>query len=118
MLYGKGGVAWEHSTDSIQNLSDWGTPGFFCAVGGAFAACNPSGTDTAIGWTAGVGVTWAFANYWSAGIEYDHYGFGRHTVSLTDTNVAFGSPSAPITVGQQIDVVKLMLDYHFTWIAR
>jgi outer membrane immunogenic protein len=118
MLYGKGGVAWEHSKDSIQNTGGWGTPGALCFNGAAFTGCNPSGTDTHAGWTVGLGLAWAFANNWSAGIEYDHYGFGNHSVSLTSANVISGSPSAPITVNQRIDAVKLTLDYHFNWLAH
>jgi outer membrane immunogenic protein len=119
MLYGKGGVAWEHSRDSIQNLTAWGTPGSLCFSGAAFTACNPSGTDTQVGWTIGVGLTYAFANNWSAGIEYDHYGFGTHSLTLTDPNIpAISSgPSASIQVSQRIDAVKFILDYHFGWLA-
>lgn len=120
MLYGKGGIAWEHSRGSIQNLTGWGTPGSLCFAGAAFAACNPSGTDTSAGWTVGVGLTWAFASNWSAGIEYDHYGFGSHNVALTASNVPaiLSSPFAPITVSQRIDAVKFTLDYHFSWLGR
>lgn len=118
MLYGKGGAAWEHSRDSIGPLFGWGTPGSICFAGAGFVGCNPSGTDTEAGWTVGVGLTWAFANNWSAGIEYDHYGFGSHSVTLTDPNVGVGNPSAPITVSQRIDAVKLTVDYHFNWFAR
>ena len=120
MLYGKGGIAWEHSRGSIQNLTGWGTPGSLCFAGAAFAACNPSGTDTSAGWTVGVGLTWAFASNWSAGIEYDHYGFGSHSVALTASNVPaiLSSPFAPITGNQRIDAVKFTLDYHFSWLGR
>jgi outer membrane immunogenic protein len=117
MLYGKGGVAWEHSRDSIQSLFGWGTPGSIC-FSGVFVACNPSGTDTSPGWTVGVGLTYAFTDNWSAGIEYDHYGFGSHSVTLSDPNVAFGGQSAPITVSQRIDAVKLTLDYRFNLFGR
>lgn len=122
MLYGKGGAAWEHSNDSIQNIAGWGTPGSLCGTGTgaafAFVACNPSGTDTATGWTAGVGVAWMFAPNWSAGIEYDHYGFGSHSVTLTSPNILTGSAAAPITVSQRIDVVKVTLDYRFNLLGR
>jgi outer membrane immunogenic protein len=122
LLYGKGGVAWQHSRDSVGNLFAWGNPGFLCLNSNftAFLACNPSGTDTQAGWTVGLGLEWAFANNWSVGIEYDHYGFGSHSVTLTDTNVpaVLSGPSAPITVSQRIDAVKVILDYHFGWLAR
>jgi outer membrane immunogenic protein len=116
MLYGKGGAAWEHSTDSIQNLAVWGTHDAGLCYSGAYVACNPSGTETNAGWTVGVGLAWAFADNWSAGIEYDHYGFGSHTVTLSDFNPGYVL-SGPITVNQRIDAVKLTLDYRFTWLA-
>lgn len=121
MLYGKGGAAWEHSRDSIGPLFEWGAPTFgaFCAALVVGTACNASGTDTAIGWTVGVGIAWAFADNWSAGIEYDHYGFANHTVTLTAPAVGgFGPGSAPITVNQTIDAVKVTLDYRFGWFGR
>lgn len=124
LLYGKGGAAWEHSRDSLQNLVGWYSPPLatFCGTGAPFVACNPQGNDTHAGWILGVGFDWAFASNWSAGIEYDHYGFGSHNVTLTDRNgFTGGSPivlSAPITVSQHIDVVKATLDYHFNWFGR
>jgi outer membrane immunogenic protein len=125
LLYAKGGAAWEHSQDSIGNLVGWYSPPFatFCSSGAAFIACNPSGSDTHAGWTVGVGLSWAFADNWSAGIEYDHYDFGSHNVTLTDPNGTFGGPtpvalSAPITVNQRIDAVKVTLDYRFNLFGR
>lgn len=122
MLYGKGGVAWEHSRDSIGPNVVWGTT--FANACFAFTpgtACNATGTDTQAGWTAGVGITWAFADNWSAGIEYDHYGFASHTITLTAPAAGgggFGPGSAPITVNQNIDAVKVTLDYRFGWFGR
>jgi outer membrane immunogenic protein len=119
MLYGKGGVAWEHSRDTIQPLTVWGSSlAAFCFAAAAGTSCNASGTDTDTGWTVGVGLTWAFADNWSAGIEYDHYGFGNHSVTLTASGPLTGTGSAPITVNQNIEVVKATLDYHFNWFAR
>jgi outer membrane immunogenic protein len=119
MLYGKGGVAWEHSRDTIQPLTAWGnnlTAFCFALVRGT--SCNASGTDTDTGWTVGVGLAWAFADNWSAGIEYDHYGFGNHSVTLTASGPLTGTGSAAVTVNQNIDVVKATLDYRFNWFGR
>lgn len=121
MLYGKGGVAWEHSRDSIGPVVAWGTSlANSCFAFAAGTACNATGTDTEAGWTVGVGITWAFADNWSAGIEYDHYGFVNHSVTLTAPAVSggFGPGSAPITVNQNIDAVKVTLDYRFGWFGR
>lgn len=121
MLYGKGGVAWEHSRDSIAPLFAWGSSTSACSSVSAATPCVASGTDTDTGWTVGVGLTWAFADNWSAGIEYDHYGFGNHGVTLTAPPTAgcgCAGGSAPITVNQNIEVVKATLDYRFNWFGR
>ncbi len=118
MLYGKGGVAWEHSRDSIGPLTLFGNAAAFCFASTPGLSCNASGTDTDTGWTVGVGLAWAFADNWSAGIEYDHYGFGNHSVTLTASGPLTGTGSAPITVNQNIEVVKATLDYRFNWFAR
>jgi outer membrane immunogenic protein len=119
MLYGKGGVAWEHSRDTIQPLTVWGSSlAAFCFAAATGTTCNASGTDTDTGWTVGVGLAWAFADNWSAGIEYDHYGFGNHSVTLTASGPLTGTGSAPITVNQQFDAVKVTLDYRFSWLGR
>ncbi len=114
LVYGKGGAAWARNRYTIRNLVDWGTPGNFCATGAVgFADCNPTGAATTAGWTAGFGVSYALSGNWSAGIEYDHYGFGSATKLLTDPNVVTFNPAAPVVVSQQIDVVKFTLDYRF-----
>ena len=115
MLYGKGGAAWAHDTDNIQNLVFWGNPNkAFCVIG-TIVACNPSGSETRIGWTLGFGFEWAFAHDWSAGLEFDHYDFGTHSVTLTDLNgVPSGTAlSGPVNVTQRIETVKLSLNYRF-----
>jgi outer membrane immunogenic protein len=118
LVYGKGGLAWAHDRYSIQNAVAWGTPGSLCFANFIAIACNPSGSDTRNGWTLGLGVEWAFANNWSAGLEFDHYGFGTRTVSLTDPNVPTGSPSEPVNIKQRIEAVTLSLNYHFGWPGR
>ncbi len=112
LLYGKGGAAWVRNSYTLTGLTDWGTPANFCANAG-FVACNPTGKDTRAGWTAGFGAAYALSDAWSAGIEYDHYNFGSHTVMLTDPNASTASPAAPIIVSQRIDAIKFTLDYHF-----
>jgi outer membrane immunogenic protein len=118
MLYGKGGAAWAHNRYVITNLPDWGTPANFCAAGGGIIGCTPSGAHTSTGWTAGFGLAFAFSDAWSAGIEYDHYGFGSHTTLLADPNVVIESPLAPIAASQRIDTVEFTLDYHFGAVPR
>ena len=116
LVYTKGGVAWSHNTYGVQNHVGWGNPGFICISGATPIACNPTGTDTRTGVTVGVGGEWAFADHWAAGIEYDHYDFGRTNVILTDPNVflfAGVSQSAPISIKQTIETAKFTLSYRF-----
>ena len=75
LFYGKGGGAW--ARDRYQNNN----------AGIAFFGIPPNvftaRTDR-FGWTLGAGVEWAFADNWSAKVEYNHYDFGSKGVSLTD----------------------------------
>ena len=57
LLYGKGGGAWVGANN----------PGL--TVNGAPAAFTSSTTNGNFGWTAGVGVEWAFWGTWSARAE-------------------------------------------------
>ncbi len=116
LLYGKGGAAWSHDTYGVQNHLGWGNPGAICLSGPTPIACNPTGSSTRTGYTVGVGAEWAFAGNWSAGLEFDHYGFGSQSIILTDPNVAaFAgiSPSAPINIKQRIEAAKVTLSYRF-----
>jgi outer membrane immunogenic protein len=115
LFYGKGGGAWAHDKYSIQNAV--ALYGGACAVGAplVFVACNPTGSTDRFGWTAGVGVEWAFANNWTLLVEYDHYGFGNKGVALTDPNNT-NNPLFVLNVKQDIDVVKVGINYRF-WSA-
>jgi outer membrane immunogenic protein len=103
-------VGWAHDQYAITNAGSFA--GGFCLGTGpfGFGACNAAGSATRIGWVAGAGLEWAFANNWSTFIEYDHYGFGTK-------NVALAAPGAvgPAAYGvkQNIDVVKVGLNYRF-----
>jgi len=116
LLYGKGGAAWTHDQYSVQNTVVWGNPivnvcGFPVAV-----ACNPTGSETRAGWTLGLGLEWAFADNWSAGLEFDHYGFGTRSVTLIAAN-AVPPASGPVNVKQQIEAVKFIINYRFGWLG-
>jgi outer membrane immunogenic protein len=100
LLYGKAGGAWARDNYSIQNASC-----FFVSCG------NLTGSTDRVGWTAGVGLEWAFAQNWSAMVEYDHYGFGNK-------GVGFISPvttpqSLVFNIKQDVDVVKVGINYRF-----
>ncbi|HEY2137950.1 MAG TPA: outer membrane beta-barrel protein, partial [Xanthobacteraceae bacterium] len=123
MLYGKGGAAWSHDKYSIQNLAFFGNPNStFCANAAltTITACNPSGATTRLGWTLGLGLEWAFADNWSANVEFDHYDFGSRNVMLTDqTGVTFVPvlahvpASGPFSIKDRTEAVKVGVSYRF-----
>lgn len=112
LFYGKGGAASARDRYSLQNLDGLSQTDCFSGAGpGPPIACNPKASATRWGWTAGIGVEWAFANSWSTMIEYDHYGFGSKTVSFTDPNAP--GAVALLNVKQSFDVVKVGINYRF-----
>ena len=102
MFYGKGGLAWTNDKYSITGTFA-GTP--FDAEGlGAWRT----------GWTAGAGVEWAFADDWSARLEYDYYDFGTPVVNMIDTGNGF---TGPVAYRQSTQTVKLGVNFH-VWGAQ
>jgi outer membrane immunogenic protein len=114
MLYGKGGAAYAH--DSFAQTNSFGINNAFLGCvppGGGFVGCNTAANADQWGWTAGVGLEWAFAGNWSAMIEYDHYGFGARTLAMSVTNSAAPIAPANLNVSQNIDAVKIGINYRF-----
>jgi outer membrane immunogenic protein len=95
LFYAKGGVAWAADKYSVTGTYA-GTPFDF------------EGLSTRTGWTGGAGVEWAFADDWSARLEYDYYGFGTQTVTMNDTTNGLG----PLSIKQSIQTVKLGVNFH------
>jgi outer membrane immunogenic protein len=112
LVYAKGGGAWAHDKYDLQNL--FAMYGGFCAAPG-FVACNPTGSTDRFGWTAGVGVEWAFAQNWTLFGEYAHYGFNNKSVTFTDPNNS-NNPLTVFAIKKDIDVVKVGINYRF-WSA-
>jgi outer membrane immunogenic protein len=96
LLYGKGGVAWSHNK-----------------YGTAFEEFSFTGSDTATGALAGAGVEWKFAPQWSAFIEYNHYFFDSKAVTFTALEGV--SLSSTANVKQDLDAVKVGVNYRFDW---
>jgi outer membrane immunogenic protein len=122
MFYGKGGAAWEHDKQSLQNLFFFGNPMPVLCTNAAFAvaSCNPSGSETRLGWTVGFGAEWAVTNHWSTSVEFDHYDFGSHTLNLTDPGIGIAflngaviAASGPITVKERVEALKIGINYRF-----
>jgi outer membrane immunogenic protein len=94
MIYGKGGIAW---VDDRYSAFD------------SFVTYDYEATENRMGWTAGAGIEWAFWNDLSAKLEYDYYGFGQRDVLFIDS---LGNPPGPLNVKQNIQVIKLGLNFH------
>jgi outer membrane immunogenic protein len=93
LVYGKGGVAFAHDKDSLNDI-----------VGNtASASLNRTG------WTAGAGLEYAFAPNWTAKIEYDYLGFGSETINLATAGFTPYSPSASLNVQE----VKAGINFKF-----
>jgi outer membrane immunogenic protein len=96
LFYAKGGVAFAGDKYTVT--------GGFQGTGFGF-----EGLDTRAGWTAGVGVAWAFSRSWSTSLEYDYYRFGSGTVLMSDANNGF---SGPVDTRQSVQVVKAAVNFH------
>jgi outer membrane immunogenic protein len=102
LFYAKGGVAWASNKYSVT-----GTFG----GAGAIVPGIPfdfEGLSARTGWTAGGGVEWAFADDWSARLEYDYYDFGTHTATMND---AVNGPG-PLSFKTTMQTVKLGVNFH------
>jgi len=111
LLYGKGGGAWASNHYVAQNLQT--VNGNDCGTFPFFVACNPAGGTTRSGWVAGAGFEWSLAPNLSAMVEYDHYGFGGRSVSLTDPNAPGPGNVALLNVRQDVNLVRIGINYRF-----
>jgi outer membrane immunogenic protein len=98
LLYGKGGGAWVGQTNSNLTVGD--VP---------FTVGNTSNTNW--GWTAGVGVEWAFRGTWSARAEYDFVGLNNQ--NFTVTNGAGALVDTISATNRHINMVTAAVNYKF-----
>ena len=102
LFYAKGGVAWASSKYGVVGT-----------INGAASLTPPTpfdfeGLSVRTGWTVGGGVEWAFAEDWSARLEYDYYGFGTHTATMNDVVNGPG----PLSFKTTMQMVKLGVNFH------
>jgi outer membrane immunogenic protein len=102
LFYGKGGVAWANSKYSVTGTFNGGV--------GAGLPFDFEGLSIRTGWTAGAGAEWAFAQDWSARLEYDYYDFGSHTATMNDA--ANGNGPGPLSFKTTMQTVKLGVNFH------
>jgi outer membrane immunogenic protein len=116
LVYGKGGAAYARDRYAQNNSAAINNAFLGCnngIVGSPLVGCNTAGGADRWGWTAGVGVEWAFATNWSAMIEFDHYGFDTRTLSMNVLNNSFPVIPANLNVRHDIDTIKVGINYRF-----
>ncbi len=80
-----------------------------CASSAGSAVTFNAPSANRFGWTIGVGTEWAVFDNWSVFGEWDYMNFGSHNVTFTDPNLG----STQVTVKQQINVLKMGINYRF-----
>jgi opacity protein-like surface antigen len=110
LWYGKGGVAFEDSSTSVNcifgptaTLLAFNCRNQALAVSPGFSTAN----YTRVGWTVGFGSEFDLGKNWSAKAEYDYLSFGRHTALATDGTTF-------LTDKSDVSQVKVGLNYRFS----
>ncbi|WP_431204267.1 outer membrane protein [Bradyrhizobium betae] len=110
LFYGTGGLAYGRvsTSGSVNAINVGGTPG---ADGGTFTpvAASFSSSTTKVGWSAGAGIEGAFADNWSARLEYLYVDLGTVSGSLTTPVIALSG--APLAVGYRSHVTDNILRF-------
>ena len=117
LLYGTGGLAYGRISTS-GSVSAINVGGFAGADGGTFTpvAASFGSSTTKIGWTVGAGIEGAFADNWSARLEYLYVDLGTVSGSLTTPVIALSG--APLVVGYRShitdNILRLGVNYRFS----
>jgi opacity protein-like surface antigen len=112
LLYGKGGVAWVHDNYDFLIIPpdlSFLAPLPISSVG----AADFRESEIRTGWTAGIGLEYAFSKNISAKIEYDYYDFGTKNVLFVNQFPTGASPFGNATIKQNIQTITFGLNYYF-----
>ena len=101
LLYGTGGLAFANEKFKLVDPVDG----------------SGSLSKTVTGWTAGVGVEWAFSDNWSLKAEYLHFDFGKNAFAAVTTSSGRGF-FAQRRVSLTDEVVRIGLNYRFDFGAK
>ena len=118
LIYAKGGWAWEDGQHSTNPSAPFNVMGGISPQASITAA---SSSQFQTGWTFGAGVEYAFAQHWSAFIEYNYLDFGTkaanftHFLSLPNNVPATLVIPIQATATERINIVKAGLNYRFDW---
>ena len=102
LFYGKGGGAWVSTNNfTVTNA----------ATGSSVSIIN---NNTITGWTAGAGIEWAFADNWTARVEYDFVGLQNTSFTVPVTFPVVGG-DVFTTHNRDIQLVTVGINYLFSW---
>jgi outer membrane immunogenic protein len=109
---GRGGYAWDRFLLYVKGGGAWLRTDFSLQTAGAVFSVS----ETRSGWTVGVGGEYAFLDWLTGFIEYDHYGFRDN--DGVGFACGFACPirtvtAFPIDIRTDIDVVKAGLNLKF-----
>ena len=100
LIYGKGGGAWVGVSNSNVTIG---------GVGVQTSASN-------FGWTAGLGLEYAFAGNWSARVEYDYVGLESQSFTVPGGVGRLPAAGDQFTGNNRnINMVTLGINYKFGW---
>lgn len=120
LLYGTGGLAYGRvsTSGSVSAINITGSPGSGDNLAFTPVAASFSGSTTKFGWSAGAGIEGAFADNWSARLEYLYLDLG--TVSGSFATPVIALSGAPLVVNYRShitdNVLRFGLNYHFSGI--
>jgi outer membrane immunogenic protein len=106
---GRLGYAWDRWLVYVQGGAAWARDKYQ-ATSSYYGVYNSS--ETRSGWTLGGGLEWAFADHWSARLQYNYYDFGSRTLQFTQVS-GFGDPLVYENVKQQIQSLTVGVNYRF-----
>ncbi len=99
LLFASGGAAWTHEKQDDAFISPRGV------------GVDPSAATIRTGWTAGIGLDYAFAPHWSAVVDYRYYDFGSQGALLTSSNDPIKVNN--LNLKDTIHQTSVGVNYHF-----
>jgi outer membrane immunogenic protein len=101
LLYGKGGGAWVGANGfTVTNLT----------TGASFSGGSSTSNS---GWVAGGGLEWAFANNWTARVEYDYIGLSSKSITVPPLGLL---PADTFTLSSHnVQTLTVGINYLFNW---
>jgi len=116
MFYGFGGVAWGDVKTRVSRFGDPADESWEIGSDADFSSTFNE-DQTHVGWTAGVGLEFAFTDRFIAGVEYAHVDLGQESyralryVDTTENESPVGTIDLKNEVDVSFDVIKVRASY-------